>query len=253
MPFVAGALSILWTGYFLYAALRLYGRWQFMREYFGPVYPRELEPTVHAIMAALDWRVPLGMAGLPFVVFVALRAYRVIMSRSSAGLDDHTSCQFGKRLRIILDSIMQTTQASPIAISWRRWWVSPWLWLFIGGLAGMYRVGPSGWSDVPLSMAEQLRLAAGVLLVSSALETRHKWKERGLFVLFGVTAFGFTQRSFGYYPELILLMTLVLVLSNRRWLATAFFLTGQRIFRSRQHSAACQIQSFRSRKRQRGQ
>ena len=87
MPYVAGTLSILWTGYFLYAAFRLYGRWQFMREYFGPVYPRELEPTVHAVMAALDWRVPLCMAGLPLLVFIAWRTYRVIIP----GLDEHAS------------------------------------------------------------------------------------------------------------------------------------------------------------------
>ena len=90
-PYVTGGLSILWTGYFLYTAFRLYGRLQFMREYFGPVYPRELEPTVHAITATLDWRVPLGIAGLPLLVFIVRRAYRVIMSRSCTGLDEHSS------------------------------------------------------------------------------------------------------------------------------------------------------------------
>ena len=121
---------------------------------------------------------------------------------------------------------MQTTPAYPIVTSKHRWWESPWLWLFIGGMAGMYRIGPGGWSDVPLSMAEQLRLAAGVLFVSFALETPQKWWKQGLFVLFGVAAFGLTQRSFGYYPELILLVTLVLVLGNRWWLAAAFLLTA---------------------------
>ena len=90
MPYVAGALSILWTGYFLYAAFRLYGRWQLVREYFGPVYPRELETTVHAAMAALDWRVPLGIAGLPLVAFIVWRTYRFVLSRHYRGLNDHT-------------------------------------------------------------------------------------------------------------------------------------------------------------------
>lgn len=91
MPYVAGALSILWTGYFLYAAFRLYGRWHLMREHFGPFYPRELEPTVHAVMAALDWRVPLGMASLPLVLFIAWHAYRVFFSRRYRSLNEHTS------------------------------------------------------------------------------------------------------------------------------------------------------------------
>lgn len=72
----------------------------------------------------------------------------------------------------------------------------------------MYRMGPGGWSDVPLAMAEQLRLAASVLFVSFALDSRHQRREQGLFVLFGFAAFGLMQRSFGYYLELILLTTL---------------------------------------------
>lgn len=118
------------------------------------------------------------------------------------------------------DSIMQTTHASAVAISrHHRRWESPWLWLLIGGMVGMYRMGPGGWSDVPLAMAEQLRLAASVLFVSFALDSRHQRREQGLFVLFGFAAFGLMQRSFGYYLELILLTTLVLALNQRRWLA----------------------------------
>ncbi len=121
------------------------------------------------------------------------------------------------------DSIMQTTHASAVAISrHHRRWESPWLWLLIGGMVGMYRMGPGGWSDVPLAMAEQLRLAASVLFVSFALDSRHQRREQGLFVLFGFAAFGLMQRSFGYYLELILLTTLVLALNQRRWLAIAF-------------------------------
>jgi len=89
-------------------------------------------------------------------------------------------------------------------------------------MVGMYRMGPGGWSDVPLAMAEQLRLAASVLFVSFALDSRHQRREQGLFVLFGFAAFGLMQRSFGYYLELILLTTLVLALNQRRWLAIAF-------------------------------
>lgn len=226
MPYVAGALSILWTGYFLYAAFRLYGRWHLMREYFGPFYPREQEPTVHAVMAALDWRVPLGMASLPLVAFMAWRVYRFVLSQHYRGRNKHTSRHFPTQRQTIQSSIMQTTPAYSIVTPKHRWWESPWLWLFIGAMAGMYRIGPGGWSDVPLSMAEQLRLAAGVLFVSFALETRRKWWTQGLFVLFGVAAFGLTQRSFGYYPELILLVTLVLVFGNRWWLAAAFLLTA---------------------------
>ena len=91
MPFVAGTLSVLWTGYFLYTAFRLYGRWQLMREYFGPFYPRELEPLVHAVMTALDWRLPLGMASLPLVAFITWRAYRFVLSQHYRGRNKHTS------------------------------------------------------------------------------------------------------------------------------------------------------------------
>ena len=80
--YASGVLLFAWTGYFLNTALHRWARWQVMKEYFGPVYPRELESTVHAIKAALDWRIPLIVACLPSLVFFLWLTVRRFRARS---------------------------------------------------------------------------------------------------------------------------------------------------------------------------
>lgn len=82
LRYASGILSFVWTGYFLNTALHRWARWQSMKEYFGPVYPRELESTVHAIKAALDWRIPFIVACLPSLVFLLWLTVRQFRARN---------------------------------------------------------------------------------------------------------------------------------------------------------------------------
>lgn len=223
---VPWAVGVLWMVLFLYVAFRRYGRWQLMREYFGPFYPRELEPNVHAVIAALDWRVPLIIAGLPLMVLVVLRSCRAISKRK---LPDSAQTSFPVLRNGITkdqESDMHTTQTSSIITARPAWSMSPWPWLFVGAMSGLYRMGPEGWSDIPLAITEQLRLIACVLFVSLGIETRRSWQNKVLLGVLGLVAFGFVQRSFGYYPVLIVLITFVLALSGRRWSAIIFLVAA---------------------------
>lgn len=80
--YAVGFLSVVWTGYFVNTTIHRWARYQLMKEYFGPVYPRELESTVHAIKAALDWRIPLIVAFLPWLALSLWLAIRHLKTRS---------------------------------------------------------------------------------------------------------------------------------------------------------------------------
>jgi len=121
---------------------------------------------------------------------------------------------------------MNSFQTPGVATDRHFWLLSPWLWVAIGGIAGMYPMAPGGWASVSLAIADQIRLTAGILCVSLALESQRKWWANTVLVLIGLVAFGHIQRSAGYYLELILLITLVLTLSGRRWGSIVFLVTA---------------------------
>ena len=228
VPCVAAFLSVGWTGYFLYAAFRLYGRWQFMREYFGPFYPRDLEPTVHAIMERLDWRIPLGMAGLPLVALIVWRVSRFVTTRVCPVTDEASFRKFAKYPPTTRNSTMQTFQASSTAPSNPRWLISPWLVVLISALlsATALKFRLSGWSDPWLALAEQLRMASAVICLLLAVASHRRCWQSVLLAFAAGVVFVTPLRSIGYYPELVLLITLALALSGRRMGAVLFLFTA---------------------------